>query len=49
MLANQGNVEVSQDGVMEQGLNTMKLKFLTADRHYTQLEDYLAPSVQERN
>lgn len=48
MLANQGNVDLSEDGEFETSLNTMKLKFLSAERQYVQLENYLAPSVQEK-
>uniref|UniRef100_A0A915HST7 Condensin-2 complex subunit H2 C-terminal domain-containing protein n=1 Tax=Romanomermis culicivorax TaxID=13658 RepID=A0A915HST7_ROMCU len=49
MLANQGNIEVSKDKKpLEEDINTMKMRFLTSKRHYTQVKNFTAASSAKR-
>ena len=36
--ANSGNVEIGSDGILEAGVDTMRLKLLSLRRHFEELE-----------
>ena len=44
--ANNYNVEVISDGSLDEGMDTMALKLLSKRRHFEELEEYRAPSIQ---
>ena len=44
--ANNYNVEICSKGCLEEGMDTMALKLLSTRRHFEELEEYRAPSIQ---
>ena len=44
--ANNYNVEIRSDGTLDEGMDTMALKLLSSKRHFEELEEYRAPSLQ---
>ncbi|KAL5006676.1 hypothetical protein ScPMuIL_015482 [Solemya velum] len=45
MLANTGNVEVYQKGILDEGIDLFELELLTTRRHFEELAEYQAPSI----
>ena len=44
--ANTYNIEIGSEGVLESGMDTMTVKLLSTKRHFEELEEYRAPSLQ---
>ena len=44
--ANNYNVEIFVDGTLEESVDTMSLKLLSTRRHFEELEEYRAPSIE---
>ena len=44
--ANNYNVEIRSDGTLDEGMDTMALRLLSSKRHFEELEEYRAPSLQ---
>lgn len=46
-LANNYNVELSTDGILEKGMDTLELTLLSRRQHFEELEDFGAPNASE--
>lgn len=47
MQANNYNVELSTDGILEKGMDTLELTLLSRRQHFEELEDFGAPNASE--
>ena len=43
--ANNNNVLIETDGILDEGIDTMRLKLLSKKRHFEDIEGYTAPSA----
>ena len=43
--ANNGNVEIGSEGILDTAIDTMTVQLLSTKRHFEELQEYRAPSV----